>query len=132
MNVSTEPSGHLFDPALDDRDVALRDAREQTWNECRGPRVGDWIRMPGGSMRRFTYAWPDGIQTTWEDHDGSFYFGENGASYSGSLDRTIPYDKLVQTDERRWGRFWFFHHNWAQAHNGVHFSIACRVFEVRS
>ncbi len=120
-------------PQFDELDAALLHKRELLWNKRTGPRVGDWCRMPGeDKLRRFTHDWGDGLQTTWPQHGlGSFYFSGGGASYSGSLDPSLPKTALIDTGERKPARFWFFHHDHSRAHNGVHFEIECRVFEYR-
>jgi len=103
-----------------------------------GPRVGDFVHMPDGTLRRFTYDWGDGLQTTVGaahpcNGDASFYLGRSGeASFSGSLDSTIPRDRITLTDERHAGRFWFFHHGFPGAHQGVHCDAPCRVYRVRA
>lgn len=100
-----------------------------------GPRVGDFIYLLDGTLHRFTYAWDDGLQTTyrWREtgnvETGSFYLNSNGdVSYSGSLDSSIPLEQIQDTGEHQAGDFWFFHHNEHKAHNGVQVKAPCRVF----
>ncbi len=115
---------------FDDRDCAILAKREAAWNSKPGPRVGDFVIMPDGALRRFTYNWGDGLQTTWGEEAGSFYLDNGFASYSGGLEPSIPNERIEDTGETRPGLFWFFHHDEARAHNGVSFTIACRVFKV--
>lgn len=122
-------------PVFDFRDGELLTEREAAWNGRNGPRVGDYVTMPDGELRRFTYDWSrmpnGGMQTTYEGEIGSFYLSKTGhADYSGSLESAIPHGRLVDTGELRPGAFWFFHHDDAKAHNGVHVRIACRVYRV--
>lgn len=100
-----------------------------------GPRVGDFIHMLDGTLRRFTHHWGDGLQTTYRWREtgvvdlGSFYLDREGiADYSGGLDSTIPLSQIESTGEHQDGDFWMFHHNESRAHNGVHFKVPCRVF----
>lgn len=116
-------------PNFDDRDVEIARERLAEWNERQGPRVGDWIAMRDGTMRRFTHNWGDGLQTTCGDGDaGSFYFYGCSMSFSGSLDRSVPASEIVETSEIRNGRAWFFHHGQTGAHRGVYFTVPCRVY----
>ena len=101
-----------------------------------GPRVGDWVQMLDGTVRRFTYNWGDGLQTTyrWKSsgnvETGRFCLDKSGAvSFSGSLDNSIPTERLVDTGEIRLGYVWFFHHDEHKAHNGITVAIDCRVFK---
>lgn len=117
-------------PYFDERDIEIARQRLAEWNERQGPRVGDWVDMLDGTQRRFTHDWGHGLQTTSGNQpgDASFYFYGHCMSFSGSLDRTIPRNRLQDTGDFREGRAWFFHHNQAGAHRGVHFSVPCRVF----
>lgn len=119
-------------------DVIDQDIRERSlaeWDAIPGPRVGDFVEMLDGTTRRFTHHWGDGIQTTYytkeRGHwDASFYFGREGyVSFSGSLDKAIPLEKLQQIEGgAKPGNVWFFHHNEMRAHNGVYCTVPCRIF----
>lgn len=118
---------------FDDRDAAILAERQRARDAIAGPRVGDYVRMPDGTLRRFTYAWGDGLQTTCAGFGCSFYLCASGhASYSGGLDPTIAREHIVATDETRPGAFWFFHHDLAGAGRGVDVTAPCRVYVVRS
>jgi hypothetical protein len=119
-------------PEIDERDREILADRQAAYERRPGPRVGDWVLMPDGSARRFTYDWGDGLQTTCGDGDaGSFYIGDGYLSYSGTLDHTIPRERLRECPgDALPGRVWFFHHDWHRADNGVHFEIPFRVFQV--
>ena len=116
--------------SFDDRDGEILAYREAEFNRREGPRVGDAVKMPDGTVRRFNHDWGDDIQTTkgpgW---DASFYLGKGGyAEFSGSLDHAIPKSKLTLTGETLDAPFWFFHHGEVGAHRGVHFHMKVRVF----
>jgi len=115
---------------LDERDRDILFKRVQERDEIEGPKVGDFVRFPDGRLERFTYDWDDAIQTTMKGFgEGSFYLHENGgSSYSGGLDPAIPKECLTKLPEIKDGRFWFFHHNYATAHNGVDVMVPCRVY----
>jgi hypothetical protein len=121
-------------PKFDAQDAAILENRERLFNLVDGPRVGDFLKVGDGQFLRFTHDWDDSIQTTVHAKhpchgDASFYLSDGYASFSGSLDPSIPKDQLHDTGEKQEGSFWFFHHNHACASNGVYFRIKCRIFE---
>ena len=119
----------------DEKDLELLQARIDKRDKLQGPRIGDFVQMLDGTERRFTHDWGNEIQTTvGNGHtcfgDVSIYLDRDGyASFSGSLDRPIDKTGLVLTEETKPGRFWFFHHDYATAHNGVYVKAPCRVFK---
>jgi len=119
-----------MNPEFDNDDQEILNNRIELWDKRNGPRVGDYIQMLDGTMRRFTHDWDDTIQTTTpgDKFGSSFYFGKGYMEFSGGLDRAIPKDKITATNETKDGRAWFFHHDWATAHNGVDFNVPCRVY----
>lgn len=121
-------------PNFDATDAGILQTKQESFNRVEGPRVGDFLKIAPDTFLRFTYDWNDTIQTTDRPQSsaygcGSFYLGNGYADYSGSLDSGIDKSLLRDTGETMDGSFWFFHHNWQQAHNGVDFTIPCRVFE---
>lgn len=119
-------------PVFDERDQAIKDRRIAKWNLRPGPRVGDYLEYPDGSLRRFTHDWGDAIQVTnkyYPEH-GSFYFAGPYCSYSGGLDPAINKSRLVYSGRTREASVWFFHHDVAAAHNGITTSIPCRVYRL--
>lgn len=120
-------------PTFDHRDQQLRDKATELWNKRPGPRVGDFLEMPDGTLHRFTHDWGDHIQITsryYPEH-GSFYFADAGyCSYSGGLDPGFPKACLLDTGRCQPGPVWFFHHGCAAAHNAVHTAIPCRVYRL--
>jgi hypothetical protein len=116
----------------DERDAAIvaeRMARLDTRDE---PRVGDYVRFADGTLRRVSYHWRDdegwdgGCQTS---DGGSFYLGNAGCSFSGSLYSCVPTESLKLTSERLPGPVWIFHHDQHRAHNGVTFMPDFRVYD---
>jgi hypothetical protein len=123
-------------PDFDERDAEIATERLAIWNKRQGPRVGDFVHMLDGTLRRFAHDWGEDIQTTCkrqtlgakDDACGSFYFFGESMSMSGGLDRAIPKSGLVDTGEFQNGSTWFFHHNQSGASRGVYFTVPCRVF----
>ena len=117
-------------PSFDALDEQIKQIRIDAWNNRSGPRVGDFVRMPDGALLRFTHDFGEEIQTTAprEPGDQSFYFGHGYCSFSGSLDSPILKSDLFDTGATQEGPVWFFHHDSARAHNGVHTTIPCRVY----
>lgn len=115
---------------FDDRDAEILRERVALWQTRIGkPRVGDFVRMVDGELRRFTYNWGDGLQTTYGGQSGSFYFGGNYMDYSGSLDSAVPIESIRDTGETMDGDAWFFHHGLSGAHRGVTVKVPCRVYQ---
>lgn len=118
-------------PELDERDKALLVRKTTELDAIPGPRVGDYIVFADGVARRISHIWdwnvPEevSIQTS---TDGSFYLGSGYMSFSGSLYSGVPGTSLTLTSERRKGSAWFFHHDHAQANNGVYVDVDCRVY----
>jgi len=121
---------------LDAKDQELLAERIRRRDAIPGPRIGDFVKLQDGTLRRFTYNWGDRIQTTLPgvSHcSSSFYLDSTGlASFSGSLDDPIPISELHLIEGTvQDGHFWMFHHNVQRAHNGVDVVAPCRVFEHR-
>ena len=114
-------------PEFDERDAAIVAARVEALNAHEGPRVGDFVHMPDGTLRRFTYDWDDRIQTTDPVFPSrGFYLGNGYVSYSGALDPSIPKDQLTDTGETRPGQVWVFHHDSHQRDYGVDATVDFR------
>lgn len=118
----------------DERNRAILAARVTARLESEGPQSGDYIIYPDTPERtgeyerqieRISHDWGDGVQTS---PGGSWYLGAGFASFSGSLNSTIPKSGLTDTGEVRAGRFWFFDHDYRRAHAGVEVEAPCRVY----
>lgn len=96
------------------------------------PRVGDFIFTLERELRRFTYDWDDSLQiTAFRDggHNPFFFLCRNGyADFSGSLDPSIPLEKIKLTNHTRLGKFWCFDEGWPGAHRGRTFYLPCRIY----
>ena len=116
-------------PAIDDRDRELITTRSATLAARTTPQVGDFVDFTNGITRRISHlwtAWPDpSIQTS---DNGSFYLAAGACSFSGGLYPGIPAELFTPTDERREGSAWLFHHDDAEAYNGVYFTVPFRVW----
>jgi hypothetical protein len=127
-------------PDFDEKDAEILARREALYNARPGPRVGDFVFLPGETEpRRFTHAWDDVIQTTsGPGAGGSFHLGEHDSwgagpheayvSFSGSLARGVSRKCLQETNETKRGGVWFFHHGFSGANRGVDASMDFRVF----
>lgn len=126
------PNEHALDDG--DRDILRR--RFYALETIAGPREGDFVRFADGAERRVSFVTPqewlpdiDCVQTS---DGGSFYLGEYGCSFSGSLHPGVRRETLTLTDERKEGPVWFFHHDSKRAHNGVPALVPFRVYECSS
>lgn len=117
---------------LNDRDAELRRDRILLWDQKEGPRVGDFIGMNDGTVRRFTHDWDEmGLQVTSSlaPSGGSFYFANGYMDYSGGLDAIVPLAHIQEISGHKDGACWFFHHDHKAADNGVYTSVPCRIFK---
>jgi hypothetical protein len=112
---------------FDDKDREIARRRAATFARWNTPQVGDFVRFADGVVRRISYVWPDGVQTSC---GGSWHlFADGVSSFSGGLCPPVHPNTLTLTQDKRDGVFWFFHHDLAGAHRGVDCSIPCRVWE---
>jgi hypothetical protein len=119
-------------PTFDERDEEIR-ARRSVSLTKNPINVGDFIRFACGTTRRVSYIWTDehgkilpaGIQTS---AGGSYYLADGYVSFSGALYAGVPFESLVDTGDLHDGDVWFFHHDFATAHNGVHTTAKFRVW----
>lgn len=92
------------------------------------PRVGDFVRMPNGSLERCASETKHGMQTC---VGGSFsVFTSGRASMSGSLNRSQLAEYFVETEDSKVGKFWFFSHGRGGAGRGVDVFMPCRVYRL--
>ena len=122
LDLSIEKNRQLLNEAIKNFDARL------------GPRVGDYIVMLDGSLRRFTYDWGDGLQTTVSNqspaYDSSFYMGRGGfAEFSGSLDPSIPKERIIYARARRLARFWMFNMGVPGAGCGRAYEIKVKIWK---
>jgi hypothetical protein len=122
-------------PTFDDTDADLLAARLAKRSTIEGPRVGDWIEMLDGTLRRFTHDHGEhGLQTTavsknYDFGPGSFHLHRSGfMDYSGALDPCVKRQQIEDTGRTAPAPCWFFHHDMARAHNGVTVEIECRIY----
>lgn len=118
-------------PTFDERDAKIRERNLFEWNKDLDPRCGDYVVFADGITRRISYIWrdddgkPEGVQTS---EGGSWHFACGYCSFSGTLHRSVKASTLTFTGEFRDGLVWFFHHDYAEAHNGVDTTVPCRVY----
>lgn len=114
------------------QDQEILESRIKRWDLKKGPRVGDFVKMLDGTLRRFTHSWGDRIQTTCKGILGLFYLGDGYVSYSGGLDPSILKINLKLDLHKVEGRFWFFHNNQHQAYCSIEVMAYCRIFNQTS
>ena len=107
--------------------------RSSQREEAEKPLVGDFVIFTNLSTpehehaERISHDWDEyGVQTS---PGGSFYLGDGFASFSGTLNPTIPTGELEPTGETRQGSFWFFSGDYHAAGNSVHIEAPCRVYK---
>lgn len=134
FEIDYNPATHADLPAdVLANNQALIASRQAARQKLSGARLGDFVKTAEGKYLRLTKDYKDRIQTTKPSIDGggSFYLNSDGTcSYSGCLDYPTSKERLRPTDEARDGVFWFFSNNEARAHNGMHFRLPCRVFDL--
>ena len=111
---------------VDDHDLGIMRERLAALDARAGIRCGDYVRFPDGHLERVSYLWDDGPQTS---TGGSWYLGHGYCDFSGGLNGVVKSETLTLTDETMMGTVWFFHHDYAQAHNGVDVTVPFRVYE---
>ena len=121
-------------PTFDARDEALRQARMAAMATLNGPQVGDFVEFPHGITRRISHLWDwdqgnDATMQIQTSTGGSYHLLSIGmCSFSGGLYPSVPFAACTLTEETREGRVWFFHHDYATAHNGVECTVPFRVY----
>lgn len=105
-------------------------ARDKLISLDQGPKIGDYIYLKNGSLRRFTHDWGDSLQVTCENSgDTSFSLGSSGyISFSGSLDPSIQKEKIKHCYTKMPGRVWVWLDGRSGADRAVYCNIECRVF----
>jgi len=63
---------------IDDVDEAIMLDRVARRARHKGMRVGDFVILKDGDVRRVTFDWDTDVQLTVKDEGGSFYFSANG------------------------------------------------------
>lgn len=117
--------------ALDERDTESLTTRQTKRDAMPAvPAEGDVVEFSDGERYRVSYEWTgDNGQRVQTTKGGSFYWGDTGSmSYSGSLISPIAGDTMTLTDETADVPAWFFHHQFACAHNGITVTARVRVW----
>jgi hypothetical protein len=105
---------------------------ESAFNMRRGPRVGDFLRLPYGLFTRFTYDWGTDInQIQTGGGSCSFHLSKSGyISYSGGLDHGVKHTDLIETKETRQGFIWIWDEGISGGGCGIDLKINFRVFDL--
>lgn len=104
-----------------------RIARRAKLGECT-PLVGDWVIFPDSHHERISHDWwGESLQTS---HGGSFHLCKNGnGDFSGGLNSAIARQHFSDTGVVKEAYFWFFHHGFSTAHNGVDVYFPVKVWK---
>lgn len=104
--------------------------RVEKLDKIDGIRVGDFLKLSNGNYLRFSHDWGYSVQVSKMGGDSSFYLDRGFCSFSGGLYPAIDKSKIKQINDKKMGDVWFFKNDYATAHNGIHFQIDFRVFEL--
>lgn len=94
------------------------------------PRLGDFVELPDGSMRRLCAQWPGEFQVTPTETSGCFNIDGGSIDYSGSLEPCVDATRLRFDWRYRLGQVWFFKDGMPAAHAGIDAEIPFRVFKL--
>lgn len=121
---------------MDEQDTQILARRQAQLDARTEAKAGDIIRFPDGTIKRMAHVWTDengkaeSIQPSSHDGDSCCYLGEGGyQSYSGGLLPGIDARKFTRTTETMEGSAWFFHHDYARAHNGIDVKVTLPVWD---
>lgn len=119
---------------LDEGDSKILAERAAAFESRREIKVGDFVHFADGTLLRVTHVWSDergpfSIQTECGNGDSSFYLGKGYMRFSGSLRPGVSFTFMTRTDRTVKGSCWFFHHDYARAHNGVRVQVDCPVWD---
>jgi len=120
---------------LDQRDRDILRKRVKLLNKRKGPRVGDYLRLPDGKITRITYIWSNSDGSPYSIQAGGgnygYYLGDGYVSYSGGLDPGFKMSKYtIKRSGTKPGHVWFFHNDWREADNSVNAVVRFRVFSL--
>lgn len=116
---------------FDERDEVLRQQGLVYWQKAKGPRVGDYVEMPGGDLKRICELYADRFQLAEPRFGSSFHWAFWYCSHSGGCGDVFPLDCLTDTGRHADGTVWFFHHGQSGPHRGVTCSIPCRIYRLQ-
>lgn len=120
--------------SLDKIDLALVTERLEFWERLKGPRRGDFLRLPTGELVAFN-RWDDDLEAMLirarVHPDWVFHLDDVPVGYVGSNKLAFNSSSLVETDEKKTNRFWIFHHGKLKVDTEVEFKAPCRVFELK-
>lgn len=95
----------------------------------KGILVGDYLKMPDGSISRITHCHNNSVQDG--GGSGSFHLCSSGyGSYSGSLNHPKDRNKIMDTGKFKKALFWIFSENWVGAHRSFYFYLNVRLWKI--
>jgi hypothetical protein len=121
-----------------DRNPQILAQRQAEYNKIEGPRLGDFLQLPDGTVTRLAIDCepfgPTHKQFQTGHARGSFYFSGGSVSYSGTLDLGVMIEKAeleLVPDQSMNGEVWIFDQGEVGPHRSVYFPIPFRVFKMR-
>ena len=119
--------------AFDARDAELHAQGLAIWTTIEGPRVGDFVQLPCGTVARISLLTGHQFQISEPRFGASYYWAWWYCSYSGGH-KPILFDRtgLEFTGGMQAGDAWVFHHDQPGANRGVSCSIPCRVYRLNA
>jgi hypothetical protein len=96
--------------------------------------VGDFVKMPDGTIERITYQSKDNpseFKTGGSRDHGGYYAHEGGyGTYSGAIGYGVVFsERMKDTGQTDLAMFWTFSRGEVEAHNGVYFYMPVRIWE---
>lgn len=110
-------------------DLRLFDERQKAIDNLDVIACGDWVIRKDGTMERITINITDYSVQVGGGENGSFYISKSGhCSYSGSCGDSIPYEKLIKTNEKKAGSCWIFSSDYSDAGRGIYKKLLFKVW----
>lgn len=109
-------------------DAEILKERAYERNLLPGPRTGDYVMFPCGTLERLNFTLIGTVQTAPRAAAAFYLRGGGGVECAGGLNPRIQVESLKLTEKTLRGEFWFFHHDQVGAHRRVNCETECRVY----
>lgn len=101
------------------------------FNTLDGPRVGDYVELPNGDLRRICVTHFDGdAQMTPSETSGSFNIDGGACDYSGTCGDVFKLIELRFLHRYKLGSVWFFKDGMPTAHSGIDAEVPMRIYRL--